>query len=252
MEMSAVPEKKNSDQEVRTTALVDNGPRVRSFVLRSGRTTAAQRRALEQLWPEYGIQYTPQRVDLDDAFGRIASRILEIGFGNGDALIDQARRHPDQDFIGIEVHQAGVGYGLLQAKKYKLQNLRMIRHDALEVLERQIDDSSISAINLFFPDPWPKKRHHKRRLVQPRFMALVEAKLEPGGLFHVVTDWTDYAEHIEAIVAANTRLVPLAGPYPDRIRTRFEARGRGRGHPILEQVYRRDADVPKALEKEYK
>lgn len=212
---------------------------VRSFVLRAGRLTAAQQRALETLWPDYGIDYAPRLLDLDEVFGRHAPRVVEIGFGNGEVLLALAEAMPDHDFLGIEVHEPGVGHCLLGLARRGLTNVRLIRHDAIEVLAQQIPDGSLARVNLFFPDPWPKKRHHKRRIVQPDFVALLAAKLEHGGLFHVATDWPNYAEHIEAVLASATMLVAVPGLPPARPGTRFEARGQRLGHPIWERCYRR-------------
>jgi tRNA (guanine-N7-)-methyltransferase len=225
---------------------------IRSFVRRRGRITAAQRRALSDLWPKYGVAYAPARLDLQDLFGREAPRILEIGFGNGDALLAQARQNPDLDYLGIEVHDPGIGHCLLEANRQGVENLRLIQHDAFDVIRDQIPNSSIRSINLFYPDPWPKKRHHKRRLVQPEFVTLVAASLEPGGRFHTVTDWPDYAEQIASVVDNNPLMAPILTPHPQRSTTRFEARGEALGHDVFEQVYQRMLDIPKADEKEYK
>ncbi|MCZ6516467.1 MAG: tRNA (guanosine(46)-N7)-methyltransferase TrmB [Gammaproteobacteria bacterium] len=225
---------------------------IRSFVRRRGRMTAAQRRALNELWPKYGVGYAPAPLNLEDLFGREAPRVLEIGFGNGDALVAQAGQNPDLDFLGIEVHEPGIGHCLLEANRQGVENLRLIQHDAVDVIRDQIPNGSLRSINLFYPDPWPKKRHHKRRLVQPEFMALVTASLEPGGCLHTVTDWPDYAEHIASVVDNNPLMVPISMPQPQRLRTRFEARGEALGHDRYEQVYQRMLNVPNAGEKEYK
>jgi tRNA (guanine-N7-)-methyltransferase len=216
---------------------------VRSYVLRSGRITAAQRRALAELWPRWGIEFHPAPLDLDRLFGRRAPRVMEIGFGDGELLAETAARHPEQDFLGVEVHAPGIGHCLLLIDRLGLTNVRLIRHDAVEVLRGQIPDGSLAAVNLFFPDPWPKKRHHKRRLVQSDFVRLLAAKLAPGGRFQVATDWPPYAEHIDAVLAAEAafQAVPES---PGRIQTRFERRGTGLGHRVAERVYRRRATVP--------
>ena len=151
--------------------------------------TAAQKRALETLWPGFGIPGAPEMLDLDEVFGRVAPRTLEIGFGNGELLASMAAENPDADFIGVEVHEPGIGHCLLALQQQALSNVRLIAHDGVEVLQQRIPDGALSRLNLFFPDPWPKKRHHKRRIVQPPFVSLVARKLEPGGLFHVATDW---------------------------------------------------------------
>ena len=179
------------------------GPRrIRSFVRRAGRLTPAQRRALDELWPRYGVDYSPALLNLDALFQRRAPRTLEIGFGNGELLATLAAERPATDFLGIEVHEPGVGHCLLELERRGVDNVRLLRHDAIEVLRHQVPDAALSQVNLFFPDPWPKKRHHKRRIVQPSFLALLGDKLEAGGLFHVATDWMNYAEHIEATVNA--------------------------------------------------
>ncbi len=211
---------------------------VRSFVRRAGRLTPAQARALADHWPRFGVDFAPVPVDFAALFGREAPRVLEIGFGNGDALAAMAAAAPGTDFLGVEVHPPGVGHCLLRLAALGLANVRVSRHDALEVLGQQVPPASLAGVNLFFPDPWPKKRHHKRRIVQPAFVALVADRLRPGGVFHVATDWPDYAEHIAAVVAASGRF-DAGGPGPARPRTRFEARGERLGLPVWEAHYRR-------------
>ena len=198
---------------------------VRSFVLRAGRITVAQRRALAELWPRYGIEYHPAPLDLDRAFGRHAPRVLEIGFGDGEVLAGMAQADPATDYLGIEVHEPGVGHCLLLIEKLALANVRLIRHDAVEVLREQLPDAGLQRVNLFFPDPWPKKRHHKRRIVQPEFARLVAAKLAPGGLFHVATDWAPYGEHIDVVMSAERTFEPLPASAARRSGTKFERRG---------------------------
>jgi len=213
--------------------------RIRSFVRRTGRLTAAQTRALDELWPLYGLDYSNEPLDLDKVFGRHASRIMEIGFGNGELLATLAAQQPDADFLGIEVHEPGVGHCLLELERYELKNVRVLRHDAIEVLQRQIPDAALSQVNLFFPDPWPKKRHHKRRIVQPAFLRLLSRKIKPGGFFHVATDWMNYAEHIEATVIADASFEPASTDALQRPETKFELRGKRLGHEIWERMYRR-------------
>ena len=212
---------------------------IRSYTLRAGRTTVAQRRALLELWPRFGLAFEPRPLDFRQLFGREAPVVMEIGFGDGELLAAMAAAEPERDFIGVEVHEPGVGHALLLADKLGLRNLRFIRHDAVEVLEQQVADASLAGIHLFFPDPWPKKRHHKRRLVQPGFARLVARKLAPDGVFHVATDWAPYAEHIEAVVAAEPAFgqPPLAAV--SRPRTRFERRGERLGHDVWERAWRR-------------
>jgi len=212
---------------------------IRSFVRRAGRLTPAQERALEQLWPGFGIEFSGAELDFAGTFGRRAPLVLEIGFGNGDLLATTAATHADSDFIGIEVHEPGVGHCLLELEKRALTNVRLIRHDAIEVLNRQVPDAALNQVNLFFPDPWPKKRHHKRRIVQPEFIALLARKIVGGGAFHVATDWMNYAEHIEATVDAFPEFEAAGNSRIERPVTKFELRGKRLGHDIWEQVYRR-------------
>ncbi len=212
--------------------------RVRSFVRRAGRITPSQRRALDELWPCFGIDFSSAAIDLDAVFSRRAKRVLEIGFGDGETLVELAGEQPEKDFLGIEVHEPGIGHCLLLAHDAGLTNLRVIRHDALEVLEEQIPKASLERINLYFPDPWPKKRHHKRRIVQPRFLSLCASRLKAHGSLRIATDWQDYAEHIDDVLAASTEFVCAErrehdGDRPlDRPVTKFERRGLSKGHRI--------------------
>lgn len=217
---------------------------VRSFVLRAGRITPAQRRALETLLPRWGIPFTPGQVDLDAVFGRRAARVMEIGFGDGSLLLELAAAAPDTDFIGVEVHPPGVGRCLLGIESRGLTNVRVIAHDAVEVLSQQIAPGSLDEVLLYFPDPWPKKRHHKRRIVQPAFAALVADRLKPGGRFRLATDWEPYAEWMLEVLSAEPRLANTApgGRYLEgsaRAVTRFETRGRRLGHRVFDLSYRR-------------
>jgi tRNA (guanine-N7-)-methyltransferase len=212
---------------------------VRSYVLRAGRMTAGQRRALEELWPRYGLDFRPALLDLDAAFGRQAPRVLEIGFGDGELLASMAAAAPGEDFLGVEVHEPGVGHCLLLLERQGLSNVRLIRHDAVEVLSHQLPDASLAAVNLFFPDPWPKKRHHKRRIVQPEFMRLVATKLQPGGMFRLATDWAPYAEHVAAVLAADGSFAALPQAELARISTKFERRGERLGHAVSDRIWRR-------------
>jgi tRNA (guanine-N7-)-methyltransferase len=225
-----------------------NAPRqpIRSFVLRAGRITGAQKRALEELLPRYGIPFAPGPLDLDRCFGRAAPRVLEIGFGNGDTLVELAAAAPGTDFIGVEVHPPGVGHCLLEIESRGLRNVRVIAHDAVEVLAQQVAPASLDEVLLYFPDPWPKKRHHKRRIVQPEFAALVADRLKPGGSFKLATDWEPYAAWMLEVLGASPELenVALHGgcvERPARSATRFENRGRRLGHPVFDLQYRKRA-----------
>ncbi|HTN27278.1 MAG TPA: tRNA (guanosine(46)-N7)-methyltransferase TrmB, partial [Burkholderiales bacterium] len=200
---------------------------IRSYVLRQSRTTPAQRRALEELSPKYGLPFSAAPIDPRSIFGRSAPLVVEIGSGMGETTIEVAQAQPQTDFIAIEVHGPGVGSLLKRIEAAKLANLRVIRHDAVEVLERMIPDGALAGIHLFFPDPWPKKRHHKRRLVQTDFAALAARKLARGGYFHAATDWPDYAEQIERVLTAEPLLEPAAPGTRSRPSTKFERRGLG-------------------------
>jgi tRNA (guanine-N7-)-methyltransferase len=228
----------------------DGGPRrqpVRSYVLRGGRITRAQKRALDELMPRWGLPFTPAPLDLDAAFGRYRPRVLEIGFGDGATLVELARMRPDTDFLGVEVHPPGIGHCLLAMDAGGITNVRLIAHDAVEVLDRQLATASLDEVLLYFPDPWPKKRHHKRRIVQPSFAALVADRLKPGGTFHLATDWEPYALQMLEVLDAEPRLANAAtgGRWIEepasRGPTRFERRGRRLGHDVFNLEYRRRA-----------
>ena len=216
---------------------------IRSFVRRAGRITPSQQRALESLWPVYGIEFDDKPLDLSLLFGRAAPVVLEIGFGNGETLVEQAAAKPDKDFIGIEVHEPGVGHCLLKAEESGVRNLRIIMHDAVEVLTRQVPAGSLARINLYFPDPWPKKRHHKRRIVQDGFIALLAERLADGGTLHIATDWANYAEHIDEVFSRSDCFTGVErrehdGEAPlDRPRTKFERRGLRKGHRICDWCF---------------
>lgn len=219
--------------------------RVRSFVRRPGRMTASQSRALDALWPVFGIDYSAEPLDLRDVFGRDAPVVLEIGFGNGETFIEQAVSDPGRNYLGLEVHEPGVGHCLIRANETNAANVRIIAHDAMEVLEHQLPDASLARINIYFPDPWPKKRHHKRRLIQPEFLALAARKLDNEGELCIATDWDNYAEHIDGVFASTPEFrVELTrehrGDRPiDRPTTKFEKRGLGKGHVIHDWRLRR-------------
>ncbi len=218
---------------------------IRSFVLRQGRLTGAQQRALDQYWIRYGVDFSAQLLPLDALFGRRAARTLEIGFGNGESLLQQAQAHPERDYLGIEVHRPGVGRLLHRVQELGLCNLRVSNHDAIEVIDVQLADASLDCVQLFFPDPWHKKRHHKRRIVQPGFVRQIARKLQPGGRLHMATDWQDYAEHMLLVMASQGDFSNLSGAgqfadlraAPLRPDTRFEQRGRKLGHTVYDLVF---------------
>ena len=218
---------------------------IRSFVVRAGRMTVAQDRAWLELWPRFGVETTELPLDLPAIFGRDAARTLEIGFGNGESLVALAAAHPERDFLGIEVHRPGVGHLMLQAAELQLTNLRVICRDAVEVLQHCIPEGSLDEVLLYFPDPWPKKRHHKRRIVRPDFVALVASRLRPGGVLRMATDWQHYAEQMLEVAGqcAALRNESPQGTYvprPDsRPVTRFESRGHRLGHEVCDLAFRR-------------
>ena len=221
----------------------DRRAALRSFVLRAGRMGPGQQRALKELGPRFLLPFTPQPLDLDAAFGRQAPRVLEIGFGMGDATAQVAAAMPGTDFIGIEVHAPGVGALLKRIGEQGLSNLRLIQHDAVPVLEQMIPPQSLAGLHIWFPDPWHKKKHHKRRLLQPGFVALLATRLAPGGYLHCATDWQPYAEQMLEVLAAEPGLVntdPAAGYVPRpawRPLTKFEARGLKLGHGVWDLVF---------------
>jgi len=218
---------------------------IRSFVKRGGRLTAAQARALAELWPRYGVEFTPEPLDFDTLFGRGAPRVVEIGFGNGEALVDLAASRPEQDFLGIEVHPPGVGHCLLAIAARGLDNVRLSQHDAIEVLQRQIPESSLDEVLVYFPDPWPKKRHHKRRIVRPEFVTLIATRLGSGGVLRLATDWAPYAEAMTEVLERCALLDNVAGSNrcverpASRPLTRFERRGQRLGHEVFDLAYHR-------------
>lgn len=224
-------------------APMQNRRQIRSFVLRAGRVTAGQERALRELWPRYGLDFDATALDLDAVFGRRARRCLEIGFGTGEVIGSLAEAHPQTDYLGVEVHRPGVGQLLLRAGKLNLGNLRVICHDAVEVLATQLCASSCDEILVFFPDPWHKKRHHKRRLIEPRFVHRLGEVLRPDGVLRLATDWEDYAGQMLEVCNAESLLVSLAedrgfAPRPAfRPATRFERRGERLGHGVWDLAY---------------
>lgn len=216
---------------------------IRSFVRRTGRLTPSQQKALDELWPTHGLNYATEPLNFSSVFGNTAPVILEIGFGNGETLVQQAAEHPDSNFLGIEVHDPGVGHCLLKAREADLNNLRLIIHDAIDVLRNMVPVTTLTRVNLYFPDPWPKKRHHKRRIVQTEFLHLVASRLVDGGTLNIATDWAGYAEHIDEVLSGSdlftcTERREHDGEYPlDRPRTKFERRGLKRGHRIWDWCF---------------
>ncbi len=216
---------------------------IRSYVLRQGRITPAQQRAHDELLPRYGIAYAREPIDLQRVFARTAPKILEIGFGMGETTAQIAAQHPENDYIGIEVHTPGVGSLLNRIAGLGLANVRVIQHDAVEVIEHMLAPQMLDGAHIFFPDPWPKKRHHKRRLIQPPFAQLIATRLKPGAYLHVATDWEDYAQQILEVLSAEPLLKNTAdgyAPRPDyRPLTKFENRGLKLGHGVWDIVFRR-------------
>jgi len=214
---------------------------IRSYVLRQGRVSPAQQRAVDTLLPRFGIPYTPQPLDLAQAFGRAAPKILEIGFGMGDSTATIALAHPENDYLALEVHTPGVGNLLKLIAAQQIPNIRIIQHDAVEVLRDMICEHSLDGVHIFFPDPWHKARHNKRRLIQAPFITQLVQKLKPGGYIHVATDWQDYAGQMLAILSAEPLLKNTAGNYSPRPAyrplTKFEQRGIRLGHGVWDLVF---------------
>jgi tRNA (guanine-N7-)-methyltransferase len=225
--------------------LPDRMRRIRSFVLREGRMTPAQQRAFDTLWSRFGIDYRGAPGDFDALFGRRAPRVVEIGFGNGEALAWASEHDPARDFIGIEVHGPGVGRLMNALAARDARNVRLYKHDAVEVLEHEIAPASLDEARIWFPDPWHKKRHNKRRLIQPAFVELLASRVAPGGLLHLATDWQPYAEHMLEVMEAAPAWRNQLGPaqYAEkpewRIETHFERRGMKLGHGVRDLLYRR-------------
>jgi tRNA (guanine-N7-)-methyltransferase len=217
--------------------------RIRSFVTRAGRVSTGQRRALDELGPRFVVPYTPEGADWDATFGRHAPRVLEIGFGMGASTAEIAALRQDDDFLGVEVHEPGVGALLKLIGEQELTNIRIIQHDAVEVLEHMIAPGSLDGVHIFFPDPWHKARHHKRRLIQPKFVQLLVSRMKPGGYLHCATDWQNYAEQMLVVLGAEPALENTAADYaprPDyRPVTKFERRGLRLGHGVWDLVFKR-------------
>lgn len=219
---------------------------IRSFVLREGRLTVGQQRAFETLWPLWGIEYRPQALDLRVVYGNDNPVFLEIGFGNGESLAEMARRYPERNYLGVEVHRPGVGHLLLKLEEYGCRNVRLVRHDAVEVMQNMLPAASLQGVYLFFPDPWHKKRHHKRRILQAPFLDSLARVIRAGGHLHAATDWRDYAEHMMDLLSADgLRFENQAGPgnytpRPDeRPLTKFEERGQRLGHGVWDLIFTR-------------
>lgn len=215
-------------------------PPIRSFVLRDGRMTSAQKHALESSWPIHGIEFSKAPLDLYKTFGRHAPRILEIGTGMGDATGQMAENHKENDYLAIEVHRPGIGSLIRQIEKKKLSNIRLISHDIVEVLKYQLPEDSIDCVYIFFPDPWPKKKHHKRRLINSSLLSLIKPILKKHGRLFISTDWENYAEQIIELIGCESGIINLAGEnqYSPRPRwrpmTKFEKRGLNKGHRVFD------------------
>jgi tRNA (guanine-N7-)-methyltransferase len=217
--------------------------KIRSFVRREGRLTTGQQHALDTLWPKYGIDMSDTALDLGSIFGNEQPVILEIGFGNGDSLAQMAKGNPGLNYLGIEVHRPGVGHLLYLIEEQGIKNLRIMSEDAVEIIRNQIPEQALTGVQLFFPDPWPKKKHHKRRIVQAEFVKLIASRLKPGGFFHMATDWENYAEHMLEVMSAaedfeNSTKEGDFIPRPDsRPLTKFEQRGQRLGHGVWDLLY---------------
>lgn len=224
---------------------------IRSFVLRQGRVTPAQQRAVDALLPVYGIPYKAEQLDIAQAFGRSAPKILEIGFGMGESTAAIAKAHPENDYLCLEVHTPGVGNLLKIIGEQGLTNIRILQHDAVEVLRDMIADDTLDGVHIFFPDPWHKARHNKRRLIKPPFISGLMQKLKPGGYIHVATDWQDYAEQVLSVLGAEPLLQNTASGYaprPDyRPLTKFEKRGINLGHGVWDLVFVRKEDFQQVV-----
>ncbi len=218
---------------------------IRSFVLRGGRLTAAQQNALDELWPHYGIEQHETVLDFDDYFDRPADVIVEIGFGNGESTWRMAQQEPENNFIGIEVHEPGVGHLLMALDANDVENVRIAREDAVPFLQQRIPDGSLAGVRIYFPDPWPKKRHHKRRLIQPGFISEIARCMAADGILHLATDWQPYADHMLEVLDASPDFVNLSpsGNYCERPEwrphTKYEQRGERLGHEVRDLLYQK-------------
>jgi tRNA (guanine-N7-)-methyltransferase len=217
---------------------------IRSFVVRGGRLTPAQQDAIESLWPQYGIENNSELIDRGDLFGRQVELVFEIGFGMGDSLIAMAQQHPEKDYIGIDVHPPGIGNILREIETKQLENLRVMQGDAMEILESCFGDDDLDRIQIFFPDPWHKKRHHKRRMIQPPFVGSLARKMRQGAVLHLATDWENYAEQMLEVMSASVEFINLAGEgnyseSGERAETKFERRGRRLGHGVWDLLFKK-------------
>jgi tRNA (guanine-N7-)-methyltransferase len=217
--------------------------RIKSYVLREGRLTSSQARAMKELYPNFGLQHQQQLLNFDEVFGRTAPCFLDIGFGTGTSMIHMAELHPEHNLLGVEVHGPGVGSLLLQVEKNNFSNVRVIYFDVMDVLKNMIPDESLTGVFLFFPDPWHKRKHHKRRLVQENFIQLLRTKLIPGGFFHMATDWQHYAQHMMKKMNVADGFTNKAGEnhYSERPEyrpiTKFEQRGQRLGHGVWDLIF---------------
>ena len=213
--------------------------------MRGGRLTVAQQHALDELWPHYGIEQHETLLDFDDYFDHPADVIMEIGFGNGESTWQMAQQEPDKNFIGVEVHQPGVGHLLMALDANHIENVRIANEDAVPFLKHRIPTGSLAGVRIFFADPWPKKRHHKRRLIQPEFISLIASRMSKGGILHLATDWQPYAEHMLEVLQASPEFVNLSasGDYCERPQwrphTKYEHRGERLGHEVRDLLYQK-------------
>jgi len=223
---------------------------VRSYVLRGGRLTEGQKRALTEIWPHFGIEDGDDVLDLGELFGNGAPVIMEIGFGNGETTWQMARAHPGENYLGVEVHQPGVGHLLLAIEKHGITNIRIACADATEFLRKRIPEESLAGVRIYFPDPWPKKRHHKRRIIQPSFVRLLASRMRSGAILHLATDWEPYAEHMLEVLDSvdGFEILPTNGDCHDkpdwRPETKYEKRGERLGHKVKDLLFRRMATTP--------
>jgi tRNA (guanine-N7-)-methyltransferase len=219
--------------------------RIRSYVLREGRLTTGQEKAINDLWPLWGIEYTNNKIDIESAFLRIAPLTIEIGFGMGKSLVEMAAASPERNFLGIEVHTPGIGACLSAARDLNVSNLRIIHHDAVEVFENMLPNDCVDTLQLFFPDPWHKARHHKRRIVKPEFLDMIIPKLKQDGIIHMATDWENYAEQMLEVLSFDKRILNLSEnntyvPRPEsRPLTKFELRGQRLGHGVWDLMFKK-------------